>query len=290
MQILRREKNNTHICFSESKNNSSLFVSEVGYSTPPTGYYPTYFPTTNCYTIHYLTKGRVIHNGRILEAPCIFLLTPEIHTYSVDCSSNFTSIEQYWILFNGTNARTTLRDLGFTNESLSAPCPYIDQAVAIFQELQNPSNYAAKNDGYYMLSGLFSLFALHTAQNNQLQTREISPLVDTIRKYIEKNHATITHEEDISSAINISVSYMNKRFKAEIGCTPIRFLIDHRIKRAKILLKSTHLSIKEISESIGFSNPNYFCLVFKKYCDGISPSAYRKNFQSSKSTEDYTKK
>ncbi|MBO5415809.1 MAG: helix-turn-helix transcriptional regulator [Clostridia bacterium] len=281
MKILKRKHHNTCICFSESNNNSALLVSEVGYNTPPAGYRPKYI-LSDCYTLHYLVKGKIIHNGRILEAPSIFLLTPEAHTYEVAPSSNVENIEQYWILVNGTSAKTTFEKLGFTNDSLSAPCHYMDQAVAIFQELMKPSNYIDKNDGYYMLSGLFSIFALHSTQTNTSPNREISPLVDTIIDFIKKNYASIAREEDIANAVNISVSYMNKRFKAEMGITPMKHLTNHRIQRAKILLENTELSIAEISNSVGFSDPNYFCLVFKKHCNGLSPSAYRKNLRSSK--------
>ena len=48
---------------------------------------------------------------------------------------------------------------------------------------------------------------------------------------------------------------------------------------AKNLLKNSDLSITEISDSLGFSNPNYFCTVFRQYCNNISPSLYRKKYR-----------
>lgn len=289
MQILKRKHYNTCICFSGSKSNSSLFVSEVGYNTPPAGYLPKYI-RSDCYTLHYLVKGKVVHNGRILEAPCVFLLTPEVHTYEVDSSSDIENIEQYWILVNGTSAKTTFEELGLTSGSLWAPCYYMNRAVAIFQELMKPSNYVGKNDEYYMTSMLFSLFALHAAQTKPSQNREVSSLVDTIISYIKKNYAYITSEKDIANAVNISISYMNKRFKAEMRSTPMKHLTSYRVQRAIILLESTDLSVAEISNSVGFSDPNYFCLVFKKHCNGLSPSAYRKKLLSTQDSSDNNKK
>ncbi len=285
MLALKRKHHNTYICYSESKRNSHLFVSEIGYSTPPAGYRTSYFPTTNCYTLHYLVRGEVNYHGRILAAPCVFLLTPESHAYSIDARSEFANIEQYWILVNGDGAKEIFEGTGLINDTLSAPCPYIDQAVAIFRELQKPSNYVGRDDGYYMLSGLFSLLSLHDAQTNPTRNREVSALVDTMRKYIDKNYTSITHERDIASALNVSVSNMNKRFKAEMGSTPMKYLTARRLKQAKNLLRSTDLSVAEIAESVGFSNPNYFCLVFKKHCDNLSPSAYRKRLTASSEKE-----
>lgn len=47
-----------------------------------------------------------------------------------------------------------------------------------------------------------------------------------------------------------------------------------RIKKAKELLKNDSMSIKEVGYSVGYSDPNYFSKVFKKY-EGISPTEYK---------------
>ena len=55
--------------------------------------------------------------------------------------------------------------------------------------------------------------------------------------------------------------------------------------RAKSLLKTTALSIKEISDSVGFQNPDYFCHVFQKHADGVSPTQYRKQIRRDSETK-----
>ena len=55
--------------------------------------------------------------------------------------------------------------------------------------------------------------------------------------------------------------------------------------RAKSLLKTTALSIKEISDSVGFQNPDYFCHVFQKPADGVSPPQYRKQIRRDSDTK-----
>ncbi|MBQ7383923.1 MAG: AraC family transcriptional regulator [Clostridia bacterium] len=44
------------------------------------------------------------------------------------------------------------------------------------------------------------------------------------------------------------------------------------------LLQTTNQPISTIARSVGFSNSNYFCNVFKKRCNGLSPKAYREKF------------
>ena len=48
-----------------------------------------------------------------------------------------------------------------------------------------------------------------------------------------------------------------------------------RIREAKRKLKETDLSVREISDQVGFNDYNYFCRVFKKEV-GISANQYRK--------------
>jgi len=47
-----------------------------------------------------------------------------------------------------------------------------------------------------------------------------------------------------------------------------------RIESAKSLLISSHLSVSQISEQVGYPDPLYFSRVFKK-STGMSPKEYR---------------
>jgi AraC-like DNA-binding protein len=58
------------------------------------------------------------------------------------------------------------------------------------------------------------------------------------------------------------------------------YLLMLRLSKAKEELMNTEKSIKEISESCGFSSPNYFSLIFKRK-ENISPGNYRK-YQNAK--------
>ena len=232
---LNKGDNNTILCISSSNNNSAIRVFEVGYNSPPPNYVPTHFPKTPLYTLHYVVQGKVNYNGKILEAPCIFLLTPTSPKYSTPPDDGSPRLNQYWIQFNGENMEATLTSLGLLNPSLSAHCNYIDKAISIFEELLNPNNYTDKNDEYYMLSGLFKLFSLHAAQSAPSQLFSRSPLVDSIWVYIRNNYATITHEAQIADAVHVSVNYMHKRFKSEKAFEKRKARLRYRHGRIRLL-------------------------------------------------------
>ena len=68
--------------------------------------------------------------------------------------------------------------------------------------------------------------------------------------------------------------YLCHRFKQSFSVTPQQYLLSVRMKKAKTLLKSSELKIKEISVSVGYKSQLTFSYAFKNHV-GISPSEYR---------------
>ena len=68
---------------------------------------------------------------------------------------------------------------------------------------------------------------------------------------------------------------MSREFKKNIGKSPIDYLIDVRMSRAKSLLYDSNRSISSICQLVGIPNPNHFLYLFKER-EGITPSAFRK--------------
>jgi AraC-like DNA-binding protein len=72
----------------------------------------------------------------------------------------------------------------------------------------------------------------------------------------------------------ITPKYLSEVVKDKTKKTPIEWINDSVIIISKTFLKSTDLSIIQISEELNFPNPSLFCRYFKKYT-GISPLKYR---------------
>ena len=78
---------------------------------------------------------------------------------------------------------------------------------------------------------------------------------------------------DISNLVGVSVQYFSKIFKEEVGCNYVDWLNSLRINRAKELMESTQMTIKEVGFQVGYNDPNYFSRIFKRY-EGIAPTEY----------------
>ena len=98
-----------------------------------------------------------------------------------------------------------------------------------------------------------------------------------LKNYIENNiDRTITLDE-LANEVNLNKTYFVKRFKALFEETPIKFILDMRIEKAKKLMVSENLSIQQVAERVGFNSLHYFSSVFKQ-TEGVSPKEYKKYF------------
>ncbi|MGL1893017.1 MAG: response regulator [Spirochaetaceae bacterium] len=103
---------------------------------------------------------------------------------------------------------------------------------------------------------------------------ENSPAIRRACEFIQSNFKNDISLEETAMYCNLSTFYFSKIFKVETGKNFVHYLTEVRIKKSKELLRETNLSMKEITASIGYNDPNYFTRVFKKV-ENISPSDYK---------------
>ena len=99
-------------------------------------------------------------------------------------------------------------------------------------------------------------------------------IIKTAKKYIDDHFDKEISLDDVSRIVNISPYYFSKIFKEESGLNFIEYLTNIRIDKAKKLLESSNMSIKEICISCGYTDPNYFSRSFKKNV-GVTPTEYK---------------
>ena len=78
----------------------------------------------------------------------------------------------------------------------------------------------------------------------------------------------------------LSERHFARRFRAEMGMTPGRYVEIARVEAARRKLEATQLSIKLIAVECGFSSPEIMRRAFQRIL-GVPPNGYRTRFQSS---------
>lgn len=79
---------------------------------------------------------------------------------------------------------------------------------------------------------------------------------------------------EISGILNLSDAYLRGIFKSKYKVTLKEYQTSCRLKRARMLLETKYLPIKEVAHQCGFENEKYFSALFKKHF-GISPKQYK---------------
>lgn len=80
--------------------------------------------------------------------------------------------------------------------------------------------------------------------------------------------------DELANISGMSTVYFRKLFREVIGISPIAYVHEVRIKKAKDMLRSDYGNITDIALSLGYSDVHDFSSVFKKIV-GVSPSKYQ---------------
>ena len=114
------------------------------------------------------------------------------------------------------------------------------------------------------------IFEILSEMNTSSSERQARLAID----YIQKNYMDPDLSlNSICSYLNISTSYFSTIFKDETGETFTEVLIRTRMEKARELLEKTTMKNYEIAEKVGFSDPHYFGISFKKMT-GCTPTDY----------------
>jgi AraC family transcriptional regulator len=95
-----------------------------------------------------------------------------------------------------------------------------------------------------------------------------------VADFIEANLDRDLELAEIAQAIELSPYHFARSFKQTTGLTPIQFLMQRRIERAKQLLAGSELPLAEIALSVGFKNQSHFSTLFRKFT-ARTPKAWR---------------
>lgn len=101
-------------------------------------------------------------------------------------------------------------------------------------------------------------------------------LFKAVEQYIIDNIKEEIDLEKTAAKFNLSSYYFSRTFKEVLGYNYSDYVNIVRINKAKEFLLNKSKSIKEVCFLVGYSDPNYFSKVFKKY-EGISPTEFKQN-------------
>lgn len=237
------------------------------------------------YEIYFLTKGSrtfFLSNALYkLNAPSLLIIPPHaLHKTEGD------GFERYNIYFTDkylddfqryTLSKKSLGVINLNSEQFETLLDAFDKLLAVDKRKKHAEHIIKALFSYIIY--LISELVKNTEQLNQTEQQYVPPLVLKAVDYLNSNYATKTTLEEIADHFFISKGALIYNFNKFLGCSPIDYLLNIRISKAKEMLLNTSKSVNEIAECCGFSSANYFGLIFKKK-ENLSPLMYRKHQKS----------
>ena len=100
------------------------------------------------------------------------------------------------------------------------------------------------------------------------------PEIQSILNYIHEHYDERITLQDLSAFACLNEAYLSRLFKMETKKTINSYINELRIYKAKELLKSPNIMVKEVAQLVGIKDQLYFNRVFKKFC-GENPTDYQ---------------
>lgn len=261
--------------------------------TPPPPYFPFDHP--------FLAKGMLF----VLCIRGTAKLSIDLKEYTLAPNSIFTILpnqifepleesEDHFVesLFFSTDFLSAMpgpKDFDLPNKIMQNPClsvseedmkELLDYHYFIMRSYNRDNHFYNENITEGLIHALIALIAsLYMEAEVHAEVRFSSRgevIVDEFSKLLMKYHKVERQASFYSDKLCITTQYLSRTLKAISGRSVNTWITEAVILEAKALLKSSDMSVLQISEELNFSNPSFFIRYFKQYA-GITPLKYRES-------------
>ncbi|MBD2872286.1 AraC family transcriptional regulator [Paenibacillus arenilitoris] len=98
--------------------------------------------------------------------------------------------------------------------------------------------------------------------------------LNVIQHFVDSRLHTAISVDRMAEEVHLHPNYFIAYFKKHFGVPPLKYVNRKRADRAKQLLATTSLSVKEIADRTGFKETSHFAKFFRKETS-LTPSEYR---------------
>ena len=233
------------------------------------------------YQLLYIIEGegifhsRTVPSARLKEGDFFLLFPGEWHSYHPTGPRGW---KKYWIGFKGRNMDDRVH-AGFL--SPTKPIYHVGYNNMIEELYKDAYEAAIREEAYsqQVMAGIVNhlIGLMYSMERNiELKSRNQShvEMISKARLRIRESLESSLTIQQVAEEMGVSYSNFRKLFKEHTGLSPATYQQDLRLQRAKELLSTTDMSIKEIAYQLNFESPDYFSAKFKAKT-GRKPSELR---------------
>ncbi|MFL0555347.1 AraC family transcriptional regulator [Paenibacillus barengoltzii] len=113
-------------------------------------------------------------------------------------------------------------------------------------------------------------------RNSRTKPRHAGEALEAARRYIDQHYNEPVTIEQLARVAELSPKYFAEMYKKKYGKSPIEYVTEKRMQRAKQLMATASGKLREIAHQAGYADEFYFSRKFKQEI-GISPSVYMRS-------------
>ena len=175
--------------------------------------------------------------------------------------------------------------------------PYLSLTNAEFNHLDEffvfISHQAARLDhpsrGEITKALLFSFIAelsfIYSRQAVLVGTNRQKQIVDDFFRLLHQHHKQERSPSFYADKLCMTSKYLSSILKQTTDCSLYQWITNFSLQEAKVLLRSSDMSIIQISEELNYPNSSFFARFFKKHT-GMTPLQFRNNKQVHETSEE----
>ncbi|WP_342570564.1 AraC family transcriptional regulator [Paenibacillus sp. FSL R5-0749] len=190
----------------------------------------------------------------------------------------FPGYRKTWLLTQPEVAPFSLQ-YGFTPNSPLGLLRYLDELEDAWAQSGSLDLLHTKSLFYQFIHEM-----LIQLTEQEIKTEHADPVKQTLR-YIQNHYREQVTLDSLAEQFNYSSRHLSMQFKRKTGYSPIDYLIQTRLAKARTLLVRSDATLGEIAAEVGYSDVYYFSRIFKKHV-GISPIQYQRNRREEARAED----
>lgn len=230
----------------------------------------------NSYKLYYITEGNgtvTVDNIEYRMSQFQSFIAFPLSNIKIQ-SSDINPWKYKWIEFCGAEPAFLISKTSFTRKKPVVGKLDIPHFCRFFTK--NKRDFLHTHDVYRAVCSLMYMLTYYI-EYFPCQLPEVKGYAHTARSFIDKNYQRQDLSvKQVAEHVQIDRTYLYRLFKEETGLSIIDYINSRRISKAESLLITKEISIKDVSEAVGFSDQMYFSRVFKKF-KGVSPSSFRNN-------------
>lgn len=231
-------------------------------------------------------KLRINLNEYILTPNSIFTILPNQIFETLEKSEDHF-VECLFFSTDFANGLPLPKDFDILNNMTQSPCISVSE-----QNMNDLMEYhsfivkvclkdrhiwnedVAKSLMYAFIALLASLYEEVEANTELKYDSRGTIIVEEFSKLLMEHHKTERKVSFYSDKLCISNQYLSRTLRRITGRSVNTWINEAVILEAKVLLKSSDMSVVQISEELNFPNPSFFTRYFKQYA-GVTPLRYR---------------